>query len=83
MQFPAAPFSGWYSLPEVATRDFLDKQRYDMSEAIAKVLNLDTGDKLNLWQDRVNVETNVAVLYSYGKAQVAMVDHHTQVPYEN
>lgn len=33
-QFPAAPFSGWYSLPEVATRDLLDKQRYNMLEVL-------------------------------------------------
>ena len=32
IQFPASPFSGWYSLAEVATRDFMDKQRYDLSE---------------------------------------------------
>ena len=32
VDFPAAPFSGWYSLPEVAQRDLLDKQRYNLAE---------------------------------------------------
>ncbi len=32
VQFPANTFAGWYSLPEVATRDLLDRQRYDVME---------------------------------------------------
>ena len=32
VQFPGTPFSGWYSLPEVATRDLLDVQRYNLAE---------------------------------------------------
>ncbi len=28
--FPATAFSGWYSLPEVAVRDLLDQQRYNL-----------------------------------------------------
>ena len=31
IQFPACPFSGWYALSEVATRDLLDEQRYDLT----------------------------------------------------
>ena len=30
LQFPACPFSGWYCLTEVATRDLLDEQRYNL-----------------------------------------------------
>ncbi len=30
--FPATSFSGWYSLPEVAVRDMLDQQRYNLME---------------------------------------------------
>ena len=32
VQFPGSPFSGWYAETEVATRDFLDEQRYNLSE---------------------------------------------------
>jgi nitric-oxide synthase len=79
IQYPTAPFSGWYSLPEVATRNLLDKQRYNMSLDIANALKLDTESKTNLWQDQVNIETNIAVLHSYTRDQVTIVDHHTQV----
>ena len=41
IQFPAAPFSGWYSLPEVGTRNLLDRQRYNMSEEIGRAMGLD------------------------------------------
>ena len=30
MQYPACPFSGWYSVNEVATRDLLDEHRYNL-----------------------------------------------------
>lgn len=30
--FPCAPFSGWYSLNEIATRDLLDEQRYNLRQ---------------------------------------------------
>jgi nitric oxide synthase oxygenase domain/subunit len=32
IQFPAAPFSGWYAVTEIATRDFLDGQRYNLMQ---------------------------------------------------
>ena len=30
IQFPACPFSGWYALTEIATRDLLDPHRYNL-----------------------------------------------------
>jgi nitric oxide synthase oxygenase domain/subunit len=78
LQFPAAPFSGWYSLPEVATRDFLDKQRYNLSETIGEALGLNMSSQASLWMDRVNTELNVAVMQSFADDGVTMVDHHTQ-----
>ena len=32
IQFPAAPFSGWYAVTEIATRDFLDEHRYNLMQ---------------------------------------------------
>ncbi len=32
VQFPACPFSGWYATSEVATRDLLDLQRYNLMQ---------------------------------------------------
>ncbi len=78
LQFPASPFSGWYSLPEVATRDLLDKQRYDLMDELGEYFGLDTSTNANMWRDRVNAEVNEAVLYSYNKTGVSMVDQVTQ-----
>ena len=30
IQFPTCPFSGWYALSEIATRDLLDPHRYNI-----------------------------------------------------
>lgn len=70
------PFNGWYMGTEIA-RDFLEDWRYDKMEAIAQVLNLDTSSEQTLWRDRVALELNVAVLHSFQKAKVTMVDHQS------
>ena len=56
----------------------MDKQRFDMAEEFGKALDLDTSSTTNLWRDKVNTEINIAVLDSYVKAGVTIVDHHTQ-----
>ncbi|MBW4602681.1 MAG: nitric oxide synthase oxygenase [Calothrix sp. FI2-JRJ7] len=70
------PFNGWYMGTEIA-RDFLEDWRYDKMEEIAKVLKLDTSSEQTLWRDRVALELNIAVLYSFQKAKVTMVDHQS------
>ena len=30
IQFPACPFSGWYAVTEITTRDLLDPHRYNL-----------------------------------------------------
>lgn len=69
-------FNGWYMGTE-NMRDFLDEYRYNKMEEIAKVLKLDTSSEQTLWRDRVALELNVAVLYSFQKAKVTMVDHQS------
>ena len=32
LQFPAAPFNGWYMGTEIGARDLCDTQRYNISE---------------------------------------------------
>ena len=34
IQFPTCPFSGWYAVTEIATRDLLDEQRYNLLQVI-------------------------------------------------
>jgi len=78
LQFPAAPFSGWYTGAEIATRDFLDIQRYNLLEPLGQAMGLDITNNSSLWKDKVSLELNVAVLISYQKAGVSIVDHHSQ-----
>ena len=77
LQFPGAPFAGWYQGTEVASRDFLDPQRYNLLYKIGEAMGLDTSSNASLWKDEVALELNKAVLSSYKEAGVSMVDHHT------
>ena len=78
IQFPASPFSGWYTGAEIANRDLLDLQRYNLLKPIATRMGLDTNNNSNLWRDRVALDLNLAVLQSYQNAGVTIVDHFTQ-----
>ena len=77
VSFPAAPFSGWYVGSEVGARDLADTDRYNALPEIGRRLGLDTDSNRSLWKDRALIELNDAVLWSFAKAGVAMVDHHT------
>lgn len=74
--YACLPFNGWYMGTEIM-RDFLEDWRYDKTEDIAKLLKLDTSSEQTLWRDRVALELNIAILYSFQKAKVSMVDHQT------
>ena len=76
IHYGCMPFNGWYMDTEIM-RDFLDEYRYNKMEEIAKVLKLDTSSEQTLWRDRVALELNIAILYSFQKAKVTMVDHQT------
>jgi nitric-oxide synthase len=75
--YTAAPFSGHYMVTEVGTRDLGDSQRYNLLPVVAQRLGLDLRDRTSLWKDRALHELNRAVLWSYDRAGVSMVDHHT------
>ncbi|OJJ21054.1 nitric oxide synthase [marine bacterium AO1-C] len=77
VHYNAAPFNGWYMLNEIASRNFGDATRYNMLPTIAQNMGLDIQAKHSLWQDRALLELNEAVLYSYKKSGVSLVDHHT------
>lgn len=40
-------------------------------------MNLDTRTPVTLWKDRALVEVNLAVLHSFQKLNITIVDHHT------
>lgn len=76
IEYPAAPFNGWYMGTEIGARNFADVDRYNQLPAVAKLFGLDTSTQTTLWQDRALVELNVAVLHSFKTHGVSIVDHH-------
>jgi len=77
IQYPAAPFSGWYVSSEIGARNLSDTDRYNMLPVIAHRMGLSTRRNSSLWKDRALVELNRAVLFSYERSGVYIVDHHT------
>lgn len=76
VQYGCLPFNGWFMETEIA-RNLWEEWRYDKAEAIARVMGLDTSSEQTLWRDRTFLELNAAVLYSFSKAKVTLVDHQT------
>jgi nitric-oxide synthase len=74
--YAAAPFNGWYMGTEIGARNFGDSYRYNLLAVVGRKMGLDMSSDRTLWRDRALVELNVAVLYSYEKAGVTMMDHH-------
>lgn len=77
VSFQAAPFNGWYMGTEIGARNLADMDRYNKLEDVADCLQIPRNGNLSLWKDRALVELNVAVLYSFKKHGVSIVDHHT------
>jgi nitric-oxide synthase len=77
LSYTAAPFNGWYMGTEIGARNLGDAKRYNLLPLIAQQMGLDISSNRSLWQDRAIVELNVAVLHSFTKYHVAIVDHHT------
>lgn len=73
--YPTAPFNGWYMLNEIATRNFGDKSRYNVLPIIASKMGVDSNSPF--WKDKALLAINEAVYYSFNKAGVTIVDHHT------
>ena len=74
---PAAPFSGWYMETEIGARNFGDEDRYNLLPEVARRLGLNTSRPSTLWKDQALVELNRAVLHSFARAKVRMIDHHS------
>jgi nitric-oxide synthase len=76
VDFPVAPFNGWYMGTEIGSRDLGDEQRYNTLPLIAERMGLDRSRSASMWKDRALVELNTAVLHSFEKSGVRIVDHH-------
>jgi nitric-oxide synthase len=77
LQFPAAPFSGWYMETEIGARNLGDADRYNLLPEVARRLGIPRGRPSTLWKDRALVELNRAVLHSFQQAGVRLIDHHS------
>jgi nitric-oxide synthase, bacterial len=77
IDYPCAPFNGFYVCTEIASRNLADRGRYDLLPEIARCLGLDPGGAERLWRDTALTELNRAVLASFEAAGVTMLDHHT------
>ncbi|MEU5695658.1 nitric oxide synthase oxygenase [Actinosynnema sp. NPDC020468] len=78
IDYPAAPFNGWYMGTEIGARNFADTDRYDLLPYLGKRMGFDVKDVRSLWKDRVLVELNRAVLHSFDQAGATITDHHTE-----
>ena len=77
IDYPCAPFNGFYMCTEIASRNLADRWRYDLLEPIARAFGLDPGGPDPFWRDRALTELNAAVAGSFRREGVTMVDHHT------
>ncbi|WP_157579285.1 nitric oxide synthase oxygenase [Spirosoma montaniterrae] len=76
ISYGCVPFNGWFMETEIA-RNLWEEGRYNKAEFIARTMGLDTSTEQTLWRDRAFLELNVAVLHSFSKAKVTLVDHQT------
>jgi nitric-oxide synthase len=77
LDYPCAPFNGFYMGTEIASRNLADENRYNLLAKVASAIgDAPDNDKRHLWKDRALLELNRAVLHSYDRAGVTIVDHH-------
>ena len=76
LRYPLAPFSAWYTCTEIGARNLSDTNRYNKLPLVAREMGLDTGRDRTLWRDRALLELTAAVLHSYDRAGVSIIDHH-------
>jgi len=76
VRYTAAPFSGYYMETEIAARNFGDAERYNLLPVVADRMDPSMRSKDPFWRDRALVELCAAVLHSFRKAGVTIVDHH-------
>lgn len=77
IDYPCAPFNGFYMATEIASRDLADRRRYDMLADAARAMGMAVDGRDDpLWKDRALTELNAAVLFSFRRAGVTILDHH-------
>lgn len=78
IDYPCAPFNGFYMATEIASRDLADPMRYDILPQVSRAIgDSPQKDGTVLWQDRALTELNRAVLHSYRERGITITDHHS------
>lgn len=77
IDYPCAPFNGFYMATEIASRNLADARRYDLLPKVAEAIGVEPNDRSDpFWKDRVLTELNSAVVHSYRAAGITLIDHH-------
>jgi len=76
IHYTMCPFNGWYMETEIS-RNLLEEDRYNMLHVIGDKMDLDTTSPRTMWKDEVMLQFNKAVVHSFIKNKVTLVDHHT------
>ncbi|MBC7286190.1 nitric oxide synthase oxygenase [Hoeflea sp.] len=77
IDYPCAPFNGFYMATEIASRDLADYKRYDLLPKIAGAIGVAPNDAVDpFWRDAALTELNRSVLHSFRSAGVTIIDHH-------
>ena len=77
IHYTAAPFNGWYMGTEIGARNFADADRYNLLPTLGHKLGYDISNDRSLWKDEALQLLNRAVIHSFDKHGVRIVDHHT------
>lgn len=77
IDYPAAPFNGVYICRAIGADVLAGEAGYGLARQVAGRLGLDTSTDRTLWQDRVMVELNRAVLHSFDAAGVR-IEHSAE-----
>jgi nitric-oxide synthase len=78
IDYPLAPFNGWYMGTEIGARNLADDDRYNQLPVVAARMGLDMSSESTLWRDRALVELNRAVLWSFEREGLRISNHHTE-----
>lgn len=62
IEFPAAPFNGWYMGTEIGARDLCDEQRYNLLSVFGEKMGLAIENPISLWKDEVLLKINNKLL---------------------
>lgn len=81
LHYTAAPSSGVYMGTEIGSFNLSDPRRYNLLPQIAETFGYDTSDDNPLWRDQALLEVNRAVLWSFRRAGVRILDHHALSKY--